>query len=81
MTTPEPDGLASFHKALQRQQDKWWLPVPRVPAGGLDENARKRLKHTRESANQILKAAMAINSVCLSEMEVPESYLETLPKV
>ncbi|KAK1409416.1 hypothetical protein QVD17_35942 [Tagetes erecta] len=80
ITTPEPDGLASFHKALQRQQDKWWLPVPRVPAGGLDEKARKRLKHTRESANQILKAAMAINSVCLSEMEVPESYLESLPK-
>ncbi|KAD7480191.1 hypothetical protein E3N88_03327 [Mikania micrantha] len=80
ITTPEPDGLASFRKPLDRQQDKWWLPVPRVPAGGLDEYARKQLNHTRESANQILKAAMAINSVSLSEMEVPESYLESLPK-
>ncbi|KAK9061131.1 hypothetical protein SSX86_018311 [Deinandra increscens subsp. villosa] len=80
ITTPEPDGLVSFHKPLQRQQDKWWLPVPRVPAGGLDEYVRKRLNHTRESANQILKAAMAINSVSLSEMEVPESYLISLPK-
>ncbi|XP_076954701.1 rop guanine nucleotide exchange factor 7-like [Bidens hawaiensis] len=80
ITTPEPDGLTSFNKSSQRQQDKWWLPVPRVPAGGLDENARKRLNHKRESANQILKAAMAINSVSLAEMEVPESYLESLPK-
>ena len=31
--------------------------------------------------NQILKAAMAINSNVLSEMEVPEIYLEALPKV
>ncbi|MFS7928819.1 putative PRONE domain, Rop guanine nucleotide exchange factor [Helianthus anomalus] len=80
ITTPEPDSPASFHKPLQRQQDKWWLPVPRVPAGGLDETARKKLNRKRESANQILKAAMAINSVSLSEMEVPESYLESLPK-
>nr|XP_043632333.1 rop guanine nucleotide exchange factor 7-like [Erigeron canadensis] len=80
ITTPEPDSLASFHKPLQRQEDKWWLPVPRVPAGGLQEDTRKKLNHKRESANQILKAAMAINSVSLSEMEVPESYLESLPK-
>ncbi|GJZ08343.1 Rop guanine nucleotide exchange factor 5 [Tanacetum coccineum] len=80
ITTPEPDGLASFRKPLQRQEDKWWLPVPRVPAGGLEEDTRKQLNHKRESANQILKAAMAINSASLSEMEVPESYLESLPK-
>ncbi|XP_023763769.1 rop guanine nucleotide exchange factor 5 [Lactuca sativa] len=73
ITTPEP----SFSK---RQEDKWWLPVPRVPANGLQEATRKRLNYKRESANQILKAAMSINSVSLSEMEVPESYLESLPK-
>jgi hypothetical protein len=28
-----------------------------------------------------LKAAMAINSITLAEMEIPESYLEALPKV
>jgi hypothetical protein len=39
------------------------------------------LNHSRESASQILKAAMSINSIALAEMEVPESYLETLPKV
>ncbi|KAL4576321.1 hypothetical protein LXL04_012413 [Taraxacum kok-saghyz] len=76
ITTPEP----TFHKPLQRQEDKWWLPVPRVPANGLHEATRKQLNHKRESANQILKAAMSINSVSLSEMEVPESYLDTLPK-
>lgn len=78
---PEADGSASSRKAIQRQEDKWWLPVPRVPAGGLPEAARKQLNHKRECSSQILKAAMAINSIALSEMEVPDSYLETLPKV
>jgi hypothetical protein len=31
--------------------------------------------------NQVLKAAMAINAQVLSEMEIPESYIESLPKV
>ncbi|OIT38686.1 PREDICTED: rop guanine nucleotide exchange factor 5-like [Nicotiana attenuata] len=76
----EDDGSASFRKAIQRQEDKWWLPVPRVPHGGLLENTRKQLNHKRECANQILKAAMSINSITLAEMEVPESYLDALPK-
>lgn len=38
-------------------------------------------KHRRDCTNQILKAAMAINSVTLADMEVPESYFEGLPKV
>ncbi|XVF55170.1 hypothetical protein PTKIN_Ptkin06aG0015200 [Pterospermum kingtungense] len=77
---PETDGSTSFRKALQRQEEKWWLPVPRVPPGGLHENSRKELQHKRDCTNQILKAAMAINSVTLADMEVPESYLESLPK-
>ncbi|KAM1020110.1 hypothetical protein ACFX13_042145 [Malus domestica] len=77
---PESDGSASFRKTVQRQEEKWWLPVPRVAAEGLSESSRKQLQHTRECTNQILKAAMAINSITLAEMEVPESYLETLPK-
>ncbi|KAL0303787.1 UNVERIFIED_CONTAM: Rop guanine nucleotide exchange factor 5 [Sesamum radiatum] len=77
---PETDGSVSFQKAIQRQDDKWWLPVPRVPSGGLSEGSRKQLSYKRECASQILKAAMAINSIALAEMEVPESYLETLPK-
>ncbi|KVI06995.1 Plant specific Rop nucleotide exchanger, PRONE [Cynara cardunculus var. scolymus] len=77
---PEADGAGSFRKPLQRHQEKWWLPVPRVPAGGLQEDTRKQLNHKRECTNQILKAAMAINNIALSEMEVPESYFESLPK-
>ncbi|XP_027332312.1 rop guanine nucleotide exchange factor 5-like isoform X1 [Abrus precatorius] len=76
----DSDSSASFCKKIQRQEEKWWLPVPRVPPAGLNENSRKQLNHTRECANQILKAAMAINNNALAEMEVPESYLETLPK-
>ncbi|CAN4077195.1 unnamed protein product [Withania somnifera] len=76
----EDDGSASFRKTNQRQEDKWWLPVPRVPHGGLCEDTRKQLNHKRECASQILKAAMSINSMTLAEMEVPESYLDALPK-
>ncbi|KAL4387600.1 hypothetical protein GQ457_09G030150 [Hibiscus cannabinus] len=80
IVAPEADGSASFRQTLQRQEEKWWLPVPRVPAGGLSDDSRKQLNHTRECTSQILKAAMAINSITLSEMEVPDSYLDTLPK-
>ncbi|WOL14928.1 rop guanine nucleotide exchange factor 7-like isoform X2 [Canna indica] len=76
---PDSDGSASF-RALHRQEDKWWLPVPRVPHGGLHEKTRKELQHKRECTGQILKAVMAINSNTLAEMEVPESYLASLPK-
>lgn len=55
--------------------------MPRVPPGGLLEDTRKQLNHKRECANQILKASMSINNIALAEMEVPESYLEALPKV
>lgn len=81
VVAPESDGSVSFQEAIQRQEEKWWLPVPRVPAGGLPEPSKKQLIHKRDFANQILKAAMSINSIALTEMDVPESYLETLPKV
>ncbi|KAJ6871243.1 rop guanine nucleotide exchange factor 7-like isoform X1 [Populus alba x Populus x berolinensis] len=77
---PDADGSASFRRTLQRQEEKWWLPVPRVPPGGLHENSRKQLQHKRDSTNQILKAAMAINSITISDMEIPESYMDALPK-
>ncbi|GFS41026.1 RHO guanyl-nucleotide exchange factor 8 [Actinidia rufa] len=32
------------------------------------------------SVNQVLKASMAINAQILSEMEIPENYIESLPK-
>lgn len=64
-----------------RQEEKWWLPSPKVPPNGLSEDARKRLQQCRDCTNQILKAAMAINSSVLAEMEIPGVYLESLPKV
>ncbi|GJN17161.1 hypothetical protein PR202_gb04209 [Eleusine coracana subsp. coracana] len=81
ISAPDCDGSASFRAAFHRRDEKWWLPVPRVPPGGLHDKTRKQLQHKRDSANQILKAAMAINSNALAEMEIPESYLESLPKL
>lgn len=63
-----------------RQEEKWWLPCPKVPQTGLSEDERKRLQQCRDCLNQILKAAMAINNSVLAEMEIPIAYLETLPK-
>ncbi|KAF8105101.1 hypothetical protein N665_0163s0071 [Sinapis alba] len=73
-------GSSSFRKSFQRQEDKWWLPVPRVSPGGLQDKSRKQLQHKRDCTNQILKAAMAINSITLADMDIPESYLESLPR-
>ncbi|ONM36414.1 Rop guanine nucleotide exchange factor 7 [Zea mays] len=80
IAAPDCDGSASFRVAFHRRDEKWWLPVPRVPPGGLHNKTRKQLQHKRDCANQILKAAMAINSNTLAEMEVPEPYLDSLPK-
>ncbi|KAF5195854.1 Rop guanine nucleotide exchange factor [Thalictrum thalictroides] len=77
---PDGDASASFRRPIQRQEEKWWLPVPSVPQVGLSENSRKHLQDKRDSTNQILKAAMAINTIALDDMEVPESYLDSLPK-
>lgn len=76
---PDSDCCGPLRCPPQCQKEKWWLPIPRVPPFGLPNNARKSLHH-RECTNQILKAAMAINSSILSEMEVLEIYLEDLPK-
>ncbi|XP_047983026.1 rop guanine nucleotide exchange factor 3-like [Salvia hispanica] len=64
----------------QRNEEKWWLPVPCVPLGGLSEKSKKHLRQKHDRASQIHKAAMAINSGILSEMQIPESYMATLPK-
>ncbi|XP_047338878.1 rop guanine nucleotide exchange factor 3-like [Impatiens glandulifera] len=70
----------SFRKLTQRNDNKWWLPVPCVPSGGLSEKSKKHLRFKRDSANQIHKAAMAINNTVLSEMEIPATYISSLPK-
>ncbi|KAJ8751106.1 hypothetical protein K2173_016287 [Erythroxylum novogranatense] len=63
-----------------RNDDKWWIPTAKVPPGGLSEATRRWLQFQKDSVNQVLKAAMAINAQVLSEMEVPENYIESLPK-
>ncbi|XP_054784433.1 rop guanine nucleotide exchange factor 7-like [Prosopis cineraria] len=74
------DTSSALGRRLQRHEEKWWLPVPRVPPSGLRERVRKKLQHKRDCTNQILKAAIAINTITLAEMDIPESYLESLPK-
>ncbi|KAL8466834.1 hypothetical protein ACS0TY_035775 [Phlomoides rotata] len=61
-------------------EEKWWLPFPKVPSNGLSEETRMRLQQCKECTQQIFKAAIAINSSILSDMEVPQVYLESLPK-
>ncbi|XBH71875.1 hypothetical protein VPH35_099272 [Triticum aestivum] len=77
---PSSSSSSCGRPSSVRQEDKWWLPCPRVPPKGLPEEARRKLQQSRDCANQILKAAMAINSDVLAEMEIPEAYLESLPK-
>ncbi|KAL8228909.1 hypothetical protein R6Q57_013809 [Mikania cordata] len=77
------DAYPSCNSAARpsvRQEEKWWLPYPKVPPKGLSEDARKKLHQCRDCTNQILKAALAINSNVLAEMDIPSAYLETLPK-
>ncbi|OAY49165.1 rop guanine nucleotide exchange factor 3 [Manihot esculenta] len=71
----------SFRRIIvQRKEEKWWVPVPCVPPGGVSEKSRKHLRHKRDCANQIHKAAMAINSSVLAEMDIPDTYMASLPK-
>lgn len=63
------------------RNDKWWLPTVKVPPEGLSDSARKWMYVQKDSVTQVLKAAMAINAQVLAEMEIPENYIETLPKV
>ena len=55
--------------------------MPKVPPNGLSDHNRKWLQHQKDSVNQVLKAAMAINAQVLNEMEIPDAYIDALPKV
>ncbi|CAD5178193.1 unnamed protein product [Musa acuminata subsp. malaccensis] len=74
------DADESEKSNAKRNEDKWWLPIVKVPSNGLSEVSRKWLQFQKESINQVLKAAMAINAQVLMEMEIPEAYIESLPK-
>ncbi|KAL2928483.1 Rop guanine nucleotide exchange factor 12 [Bienertia sinuspersici] len=45
-----------------KRDDKWWLPTVKVPPNGLSEVTKKWLQFQKDSVNQVLKAAMAINA-------------------
>ncbi|XP_073154620.1 rho guanine nucleotide exchange factor 8-like [Henckelia pumila] len=66
-------------KGIQRN-DKWWLPTVKVPSTGLSEESRQFLQKQKEAVNQVLKASMAINAQILLDMEIPDNYIESLPK-
>ncbi|KAL0427031.1 UNVERIFIED_CONTAM: Rho guanine nucleotide exchange factor 8 [Sesamum latifolium] len=66
-------------KGVQRG-DKWWLPTVKVPPNGLSEESRQFLQKQKESVNQVLKASMAINAQILSDIDIPENYIESLPR-
>ncbi|XP_050363932.1 rop guanine nucleotide exchange factor 1 [Argentina anserina] len=76
----ENEGFMPSGRPSIRQEEKWWLPYPKVPPDALSGDARKKLQQCRDCCNQILKAAMAINSSVLAEMEIPKAYMESLPK-
>uniref|UniRef100_A0A8R7TGG0 PRONE domain-containing protein n=1 Tax=Triticum urartu TaxID=4572 RepID=A0A8R7TGG0_TRIUA len=63
-----------------RDGEKWWIPTVRVPPEGLSDQSRKWLQHQKDLVGQVLKAAMAINANVLAQMEIPEEYIEALPK-
>lgn len=66
--------------SFREDGDKWWLPLPRVPSDGLSEQTRKKLDHTRDFTNQILKACMSINSIALAEWKFHKHTMKLFQK-
>uniref|UniRef100_A0A0D3HGD7 PRONE domain-containing protein n=1 Tax=Oryza barthii TaxID=65489 RepID=A0A0D3HGD7_9ORYZ len=79
-TSSSTMSSSSFRRSTHRNEDRWWLPVPCVPDGGISGKARKELQQKRDCATQIHKAAVAINTGVLGDMEVPDSFMAILPK-
>ncbi|GJZ98434.1 Rho guanine nucleotide exchange factor 8-like protein [Tanacetum coccineum] len=50
------------------------------PPERLSEESRKWMQYQKDCVNQVLKASMAINAEILAEVEIPENYIENLPK-
>ncbi|XP_076920311.1 rop guanine nucleotide exchange factor 12-like [Bidens hawaiensis] len=76
-TYASKDELGS-KSSRRREGDK--RPTPQVPPGGLSDLTRNWLQFQKDLANQVLKAAMAMNAHILTEIEIPENYIDTLPK-
>ncbi|CAN6991253.1 unnamed protein product [Brassica rapa subsp. trilocularis] len=77
ITTDSPESLTSNSTT---NDDKWWLPTVKVPPTGLSETSKTFLLSQKECVSQVLESAMAINAEVLSQMEIPESYIDSLPK-
>lgn len=75
------DSPESVYSTSTRSDDKWWLPIVKVPPKGLSETSTRFLLSQKECVSQVLKSTMAINAEVLSEMEIPENYIDSLPKV
>ncbi|EFH59240.1 hypothetical protein ARALYDRAFT_479067 [Arabidopsis lyrata subsp. lyrata] len=75
-----PGSPESENSNSTRNDDKWWLPIVKVPPKGLSETLKRFLLSQKECVSQVLNSAMAINSQVLTEMEIPESYIDSLPK-
>ncbi|TVU35562.1 hypothetical protein EJB05_17458 [Eragrostis curvula] len=74
------DANKSEEGDTARQGDKWWMPTVKVPPEGLSDASTKWLQHQKDLVGQVLKAVMAINADVITEMEIPEEYIESLPK-
>lgn len=61
---------------------KWRMkPFVVRPEEGMSEQLLKWLEASMEKTSQIMKLAMAINQQVLEEMQVPEEFVQRLPKV
>lgn len=67
-------------KEKNRTDERWWIPTPKVPPDGLSDVTRKWLQFQKDAVNQVHKAAMAINAEVLLQMQIPENYIDSLPK-
>lgn len=76
----EGNSRREGREGSERQSKRWWLPSPRVPAGGLSETARKKLLSQGNVVHQVFKAAKSINEDVLHEMPVPQVIQDALPK-
>ncbi|CAL0303287.1 unnamed protein product [Lupinus luteus] len=70
----------SFRRIVHINDENWWVPDPCVLLGGLSDKSRKNLIGKQDCAKQIYKAAMEIYSNVLAEIDIPETYIEILPK-
>ncbi|CAN1143969.1 Rop guanine nucleotide exchange factor 14 [Linum perenne] len=62
------------------ESKRWWLPLPQVPEAGLSDLERKKLIYKSRVVYQVFKAARAITSSILLEMQVPTVIKDALPK-